>query len=51
VRNNLGLGFVFTTKDFASGKIQQLERSFLSLDKKVGLGTDSIKGSFRELGL
>ncbi|HEU4406554.1 MAG TPA: phage tail tape measure protein [Polyangiaceae bacterium] len=49
--NNLGLGFVFTAKDFASGKIQQLERSFLSLDKKVGLGTDSIKGSFRELGL
>jgi TP901 family phage tail tape measure protein len=49
--NNLGLGFVFTAHDLASAKMQGLERSFMSLDRKVGLGADRINGSFRELGI
>lgn len=49
--NNLGLGFVFTARDLASGQIQNLERSFMSLDRRVGLGTDSIQSSFQQLGV
>lgn len=49
--NNLGLGFVFTAHDLASAKMQGLERNFMSLDRKVGLGSDRIAGSFRELGI
>lgn len=49
--NNLGLGFVFTAHDLASAKMQGLERNFMSLDRKVGLGTDRITGAFRELGI
>ncbi len=49
--NNMGLGFVFTAHDLASAKMQGLERTFMSLDRKVGLGTERISGSFRELGI
>ena len=45
--NNLGLGFVFTARDLASGAIQNLERNFLSLDRKVGLGAERIQSSFQ----
>jgi len=47
--NNLGLGFVFTARDLASGAISNLERNFMSLDRRVGLGTDSIQSSFQQL--
>jgi TP901 family phage tail tape measure protein len=49
--NNMGLGFVFTAHDLASAKMQGLERNFMSLDRKVGLGSDRIAGSFREFGI
>ncbi|MDP1916425.1 MAG: phage tail tape measure protein [Myxococcales bacterium] len=49
--NNLGLGFVFTARDLASGAIQNLERNFLSLDKHVGLGTERIESAFQQLGV
>lgn len=49
--NNLGLGFVFTARDLASGAIQNLERTFMSLDRRVGLGTENIQGAFQQLGL
>jgi TP901 family phage tail tape measure protein len=49
--NNLGLGFVFTARDLASGAIQNLERNFLSLDRKVGLGAERIQSSFQQLGV
>ncbi len=49
--NNLGLGFVFTARDLASGQIQNLERNFTSLDKRVGLGTENIQTSFQQLGV
>ncbi|PIE64002.1 MAG: hypothetical protein CSA24_03305 [Deltaproteobacteria bacterium] len=38
--NNMGLGFVFTARDLASGKMQRLERRFSSLDERVTGGTD-----------
>lgn len=49
--NNLGLGFVFTARDLASGAIGNLERSFMSLDRRVGLGTDNIQSAFQQLGV
>jgi TP901 family phage tail tape measure protein len=48
--NSLGLGFVISAHDLASGKFAEIERSFMSLDRKVGLGADRIGGSFRTLG-
>ena len=49
--NNLGLGFVFTARDLASGAIGNLERNFMSLDRRVGLGTDNIQSAFQQLGV
>ena len=49
--NSLGLGFVFTARDLASSHIQNLERSFTSLDKRVGLGTERLQTSFQQLGV
>ena len=49
--NQMGLGFVFTARDLASNAISNLERNFMSLDKKVGLGTEHLQSSFQQLGL
>ncbi|MGN6108839.1 MAG: phage tail tape measure protein, partial [Kofleriaceae bacterium] len=49
--NSLGLGFVFTARDLASGKLEALERRFASLDDRVTGGTQRITGSFRALGM
>ena len=49
--NNLGLGFVFTARDLASGAISNLERSFMSLDRRVGLGAERIQSSVQQLGV
>jgi len=49
--NNLGLGFVFTARDLASGAIRNLERNFMSLDQRVGLGTERLQTSFQQLGV
>ena len=49
--NNMGLGFVFTARDLASGAIGNLERNFMSLDRRVGLGADRIQTAFRQLGV
>ncbi|RKH35671.1 phage tail tape measure protein [Corallococcus praedator] len=49
--NNLGLGFVFTARDLASGVFTQLEVNFTRLDKRVGLGTARIEGAFQRLGI
>ncbi len=48
--NNMGLGFVFTARDLASGSMRRLERNFMSLDQRVGLGADRIQTSFAQLG-
>ena len=47
----MGLGFVFSAKDLASAKMQAVERRFASLDERVGLGTERMTASFRQLGL
>ncbi len=49
--NSAGMGFVFTARDLASNTIARLERTFASLDDRVGLGSAKIKSSFRELGI
>lgn len=49
--NHMGLGFVFTARDLASGAIGNLERNFMSLDQRVGLGAERIQTSFRQLGV
>lgn len=49
--NNLGLGFVFTARDLASGTFQGVERNFMSLDRRVGLGTARIETAFQRLGV
>ena len=49
--NNMGLGFVFTARDLASGAIGNLERNFMSLDRRVGLGADRIQTAFQQLGV
>jgi TP901 family phage tail tape measure protein len=49
--NNLGLGFVFTARDLASGAIRTLEQNFSSLDRRVGLGAARIQSAFQELGV
>ncbi|HMA91691.1 MAG TPA: hypothetical protein VKP30_03350 [Polyangiaceae bacterium] len=48
--NQMGLGFVFTARDLASNTIANLERNFMSLDRRVGLGSERIQSSFRQLG-
>jgi TP901 family phage tail tape measure protein len=50
VLNNLGLGLVFTAKDLASGHIQRLERTFLSMEGSITGGSDRIQASFKQLG-
>ncbi|RJS12860.1 phage tail tape measure protein, partial [Corallococcus sp. H22C18031201] len=49
--NNLGMGFVFTARDLASDTFQSVERNFMSLDRRVGLGTARIEGAFQRLGV
>lgn len=49
--NGLGLGFIISARDLASAKLAQVERSFASLDDRVGLGTERMTGAFRQLGM
>ena len=49
--NNLGLGFVFTVRDLASARIQRLERSFHTLDQRVGLGAGRIDAAFTRMAV
>jgi TP901 family phage tail tape measure protein len=48
--NSMGLGLVFTAKDLASGHIQRLERTFLSMEGAITGGSDRIYGAFKQLG-
>ena len=47
----LGIGFVFTARDLASGKMQRLESRFTSLDDRVSGGADRMNTAFRQLGI
>lgn len=52
MNGSMGLGFVFTARDLASARLQTLrERNFMSLDQRVGLGTEKITSSFRDWGV
>lgn len=48
--NSMGLGLVFTAKDLASGHMQRLERTFLSMEGSITGGSDRIYGAFKQLG-
>jgi TP901 family phage tail tape measure protein len=47
----MGLGFVFTARDLASGAVQRLERNFVSLNRSVGAGSDRMQRAFRAMGV
>jgi TP901 family phage tail tape measure protein len=47
----MGMGFVFTAQDLASGHIARVERSFLSLAGSVTGGADRIKAAFKHVGV
>ena len=49
--NSMGMGFVFTARDLASGSMKRLERQFVSLDERVTGGTARMTGAFRQLGV
>lgn len=49
--NSLGLGFVFTAKDMASGKISQLAKSFGGMDKAALSANESYQRNFTAMGL
>lgn len=47
----MGLGFVFTARDLASGAMSRLQRRFSSLDDRVSRGSARMDGAFRRLGV
>jgi TP901 family phage tail tape measure protein len=49
--NNMGLGFVFTARDLASGTMAGLERRFASLDERVSGGGERMTRAFHQIGL
>lgn len=46
----MGLGFVFTARDLASGAMSRLERRFQRLDDRVSGGSGRMDAAFRRLG-
>lgn len=48
--NQLGLGFVFTAKDLASGVIQRVESSFTRMEGKTSAATRAVEANFRQFG-
>src|ERR1044071_10225704 len=48
--NQLGLGFVFTAKDLASGVIQRIDRSFGRLEGTSDAATRAMRGQLALLG-
>ena len=49
--NNLGLGFIFTAKDLASGSMRKLEVRFKSLDEQVTGGAARMDAAFKQIGV
>ena len=47
--NSMGLGFVFTARDLATGTISRLDRQFRSLDDQVTGGASRMSAAFREV--
>jgi TP901 family phage tail tape measure protein len=48
--NQLGLGFVFTAKDLASGVIDRIDHSFSRLERTSGGATSAMRGQLAQLG-
>src|SRR4051812_45579805 len=48
--NQLGLGFVFTAKDLASGVIDRVDRSFRRLEGTSAAATSAMRGQLAQLG-
>lgn len=48
--NQLGLGFVFTAKDLASGVIDRIDRSFGRLEGTSAAATSAMRGQLAQLG-
>jgi TP901 family phage tail tape measure protein len=48
--NQLGLGFVFTAKDLASGVIERINDSFGRLENQSAAATSAVRGNFAQFG-
>jgi TP901 family phage tail tape measure protein len=48
---SMGLGFLFTARDFASSKMLSLERHFSSLDNTVTGGAVRMESAFKQIGV
>lgn len=49
--STLGLGFIFTARDLASGAFGRLSKSFGDMEKRLGLATNSMTNNLKRLGL
>lgn len=48
--NNMGLGFVISATDMASGKFRDIERRFAAMDDRITGGADRIRRAFGQIG-
>jgi len=48
--NNMGLGFVISATDLASGKFRDIERRFAAMDDRITGGADRIRKAFGQIG-
>lgn len=49
--STLGLGFIFTARDLASGAFGRLSKSFADMEKRMGLATNSMTDNLKRLGM
>ena len=49
--NNLGLGFLFTAKDLASGKVRELDRSMKGLGKTTEKVSGKVTSGLKQMGV
>ncbi len=50
LNGSLGMGFVFTARDLATGTMSRVERQFRSLDEAVTGGEERMRSAFGEMG-
>ncbi len=48
--NNLGLGFVFTAKDLATGAIERVRDSFMDMEGRTAEATSAFRSNFAQFG-
>lgn len=49
--STLGLGFIFTARDLASGAFGRLSKSFVDMERRLGLATGSMTDNLKKLGV